>query len=126
MKKIIVAILMVLGLGFWAMEPAMAADQQGDKGVETTILKGCGEKAEGENGEGIKCVLSLVIDIMAVGVGVLGILGIVISGIQYITAGGNEQQTVKAKRRIFEVVIGLVVFALMWAVLRWLLPSFGN
>jgi type IV secretory pathway VirB2 component (pilin) len=61
---------------------------------------------------------------MSILVGVLAVIGIVIVGIQYMTAGGNEEQTRKAKRRLFEIVIGIVAYILMYALLKWLLPGF--
>ena len=60
---------------------------------------------------------------MTYGVGVLGTLGIVISGIQYATAGDNEGQTIKAKGRILNVVIGLLLWAAMYAILQFLIPG---
>ncbi len=88
-----------------------------------SVLKDCGSKASGENGEGIFCLLNTAVDILSVGVGVLGVLGITIVGIQYLTAGGSEDQTRKAKRRMYEIVIGLVVYVLIAVILKWLLPS---
>ncbi|MBQ8156581.1 hypothetical protein IJ101_02225 [Candidatus Saccharibacteria bacterium] len=90
-------------------------------GVETAILHTCG----GKDGEaGMLCILTTVVDIMSILVGVLAVIGIVIVGIQYMTAGGNEEQTRKAKRRLFEIVIGIVAYILMYALLKWLLPGF--
>ncbi|MBR3253839.1 TrbC/VirB2 family protein [Candidatus Saccharibacteria bacterium] len=74
--------------------------------------------------EGIKHILTLVVDIMSILVGVLAVIGIVVVGIQYMTAGGNEEQTRKAKRRLFEIVIGIVAYVLVYALLKWLLPGF--
>lgn len=90
-----------------------------------TILNDCWSKAQSDNdGSGIKCILNTVVDIMTVGVGILGVLGIIIVGIQYLTAADNEAQTTKAKRRLFEIVIGLVAYVLIYAILKWLLPNF--
>ena len=86
--------------------------------VGTTFNTGNGED------EGINHVLNLVVDIMTIGIGVLGVLGITIVGIQYLTAGGNEEQTRKAKRRMYEIVIGLVAYVLVYALLNWLIPNF--
>lgn len=74
-------------------------------------------------GESISHVLNLVVDIMSVLIGILGVIGITITGIQYLTAGGSEEKTRKAKRRLFEIVIGLAVYAVMYALLSWLLPN---
>ena len=89
-----------------------------------TILTYCGGKADEPEGEGIKCLINTAVDIMTVGVGILGVIGIMIFGIQYLTAGGNEERTRKAKRRLFEIVIGMVCYVLIYAVLKWLLPGF--
>lgn len=85
--------------------------------AETAILDGS---------QGIKGVIVFVVNILSVLVGVVGIIGIVIVGIQYMTAGGNEEKTRKAKRRLFEIVIGMVAYALIAVVLNWLLPNFNN
>ena len=53
-------------------------------------------------------------------VGILGVIGFVISGILYLTSGGNEDQINRAKRAmIYSIVgvlvalLGLVIFAAM-------------
>ena len=74
-------------------------------------------------GSGVYDILSIVLNVLTIGVGVLGVLGIVIAGIQYVTAADNEQQMAKAKQRIIEVVIGLVIYAVMYSVLQWLIPG---
>lgn len=138
MKKIVQKILstfsvFLMGLGLIAPAftaapayatsgPAIFAEEE----KHTVILTGCeqAEKDEG-NGAGIKCVVLVVVNILSVLVGIVGVIGIVIVGIQYLTAGGNEEQTRKAKRRLFEIVIGLIAFVLMSALLNWLLPGFN-
>ena len=87
--------------------------------VETAILDG---------DKGITGVLKLVVDILTIGVGIFAVIAIVIVGIQYMTAGGNEEQTRKAKRRLFEIVIGIVAYVVMYALLNWLgfSPETGN
>ncbi len=85
---------------------------------ETSILGiSCGDE------NGVWELLSLILNIMTAGVVVLAIVGITISGIQWLTARDNESQIVKAKSRIFNVVLGLVVWAVMWLVLSWLIPG---
>ncbi|MBQ1298598.1 hypothetical protein IIY24_02055 [Candidatus Saccharibacteria bacterium] len=88
--------------------------------VNTAILFGGGEVCDDDNGDSIFQLLYNVVDIMTIGVGILGVIGITIAGIQYLTAGGSEEKTRKAKRRIFEIVIGLVAYALFYAILKWL------
>ena len=124
MKKI-TAIIVSIILSF-SLIPARAFATNSAEvfGVETAILKGCGGEAEGNKGEGVICVLNLVVEIMTIGVGILATIGISIAGIQYLTAGGSEEQTRKAKRRIFEIVIGLAAYVLIYVILSFLLPGF--
>ena len=83
-------------------------------GVDTSILS-CKD-----NDNGVDHILQLVVDILSIGVGVLGVLGITIVGIQYLTAGGSEEKTRKAKQRMLEIIIGLIAYVLIYALLKWL------
>lgn len=132
MKKLrqkILTFMTVFLMGFSLVAPALntgsayANSPVNTMGAQAAILTGCAG-AENGSGEGIKCVIRLVVDILSVLVGIVGVIGIVVVGIQYMTAGGNEEQTRKAKRRLFEIVIGLVAYAVVYALLAWLLPGF--
>ena len=121
MKKLIMAaIAIVMVWGMMILSTPVFAYTCG--GASTAIID-CDDDDDGE-GVGIFHILNLVIDILVVGAGVLGVIGISISGIQYLSAGGSEEKTRKAKRRIFEIIIGLAVFVVMYALLKWLLPGY--
>ena len=90
--------------------------------VETAILTDCGSK---DGGEGVICIINLVVNILSVGVGILGVVAISVVGVQYLTAGDSEEKVRTAKRRLFEIVIGLAAYAVIYALLQWLLPGFG-
>ena len=94
-----------------------------DGQVYTTILGGGGCQDAGTSGEGIFSILGLILNILTYGVGIAGVLGIVISGIQYLTARDNEQQVAKAKSRIINIIIGLAIYAVMWGFLQWIIPG---
>lgn len=127
MKKLIrkilpVFIVFLVGLGFFPTR-AFATSPASTFAADAAILTGCAGAEKG-GGEGIKCVILTVVNILSVLVGIVGIIGIVIVGLQYLTAGGNEEQTRKAKRRLFEIIIGIVAYALVAALLSWLLPNY--
>lgn len=84
--------------------------------VETVIID-CGDE------EPVCHILNLIVEIMAIGIGITGVIGIIIFGIQYLTAGGNEEKLRKAKRRMLELVIGLALFVLSASLLAWLNPG---
>ena len=127
MKKLILAIIGIITAGFIMTAPAilsntaLAADKNGNnKCVSTAILDGC------DNGQGssIVNVLMVVVNIFSVVIGVLAAIGVAVTGTQYLTAGGSEEKTRKAKRRLFEIVIGIAAYVLLYVFLRWLIPSF--
>lgn len=125
MKKILTAIIaLIMGVSAYSA-PAMATNGVTTFGAQAAILTGCAsEEDSGSNGAGVICILNLVIEIMTIGIGILGVLGITIVGIQYLTAGGSEEKTRKAKRRMFEIMIGLLAYVVIYGLLKWLLPGF--
>ena len=122
MKKILLSLIAIFMGGMMVASPAFAAcsEAQLKQGcVSTAILSG-GCSCDSGNGDSVTNILQLVIDIMTIGIGILGVIGITVVGIQYLTAGGSEEKTRKAKRRLFEIIIGLVAYVLIYAILRWL------
>ena len=132
MPRIIAMIMGVMAVMGCLVQPVWAActeDQLHNGCVNTAILgdNGClcdtDQNGEQTGGGIVLRILSLVINILTVGVGVLGVIGITVVGIQYLTAGGSEEKTRKAKQRMLEIVIGLVAYVLIFALLKWLLPT---
>lgn len=95
--------------------------------VQTAILGEGGQFCSDDNQGGgvIKLILD-ILDIVTVGVGILGVIAISVVGIQYLTAGSSEEKVRTAKRRLFEIIIGLVAYAVLFALLKWLLPGFNG
>jgi len=126
MRKILTAII-ALFVSFSLVATPVYAEESGEKPgcVETAIING-GKVCDDGDGSSIMNILKLVANILSVGVGILGVIGITIVGIQYLTAGGSEEKTRTAKRRILEIVIGLTAYAAAYAILQWLLPGFSG
>ncbi len=122
MKKLFVSLVsLVLGSAL-LVSPVFAecTAKQLEKGcVSTSILSG-GCSCDDGKGSGVVNVLNLVLDILTGVVGIAGIIGISVAGIQYLSAKGGEENVRKAKRRIYEIVIGLAVYAVAYVALRWL------
>ena len=68
-------------------------------------------------------ILQLVVDIFSIAVGALSVVGIVVVGIQYQTAGDNEEKARKAKRRLVEIVIGIAIYVCLYSLVKWLMPG---
>ena len=135
MKKRLLSLAIIFITSLFIISPSFALtcddfSNETTKCVPTSILGE--EKEDPETGEKIHCkcddgkgssikdVLQLVVEIMTIGIGVLGVIGILIVGTQYLTAGDSEEKTRKAKRRLFEIVIGLIAYAIFYAILNWL------
>ncbi len=124
MRKIWMFLLTAVVAVFGVYALAAPAWADGENCVETSILGDEGKYCDdNSDGSGIFMILGIIVNVLTMGVGVLGTLGIIIAGVQYLTASGNEAQMAKAKQRIIEVVIGLVIFGVMWAVLQFIIPG---
>lgn len=104
--------------------------------LATAVVVGCGDSAVAKKEEakpktsilpaewGINDILMWVVKFLLYGLGVVAVLGTIIAGIMYLTARDNEQQVAKAKKRFFEIAVGLVAWAMMFTLLSWLIPGF--
>ena len=116
MKLLSGILLSIAACAFALVKPTFAEECSG--GVATTIL-GNGGCYTG----GIWGILGLAIDILTIGIGAAAVVGIVISGIQYMTATGDPAKVTKAKNRIFQILIGIVVLGVFYGLMRWLVPG---
>jgi hypothetical protein len=71
-----------------------------------------------------------VMQILASALSVLGafvIIGatimLIVGGIQYSVSAGNPQAVAEAKKKITNVLIGVVAFVFLYAFLEWLIPG---
>lgn len=121
-KQTVVSLALVLGLSAFFISPVALAAECG--GVPTSIIS-CEEKGGDKdiNNSGVFGILKLVINIMTTGVGILAVGGIVYGSILYTSAGGSSEQTKKAIGVITNVVIGLLAYALMYAITNFLIPG---
>jgi hypothetical protein len=109
---------------FFVPTPAYAADNCGVEGG--TAIIDCGNvnvDGEGIENTGLWSLLLTAINILTGGVGIAAIGGIVYASILYTSAGGNQEQVKKARGIIMNVVIGVVAFALMYALLNFIIPG---
>ncbi|MNQ27267.1 hypothetical protein D3C85_405220 [compost metagenome] len=141
LKQTVVNFVVVVGMSSFFVAPAVSAAECG--GVQTSVIS-CSESgkvtctdgkaptdnkcADGSNpspvdSNGVWGILKLAIQIMTTGVGILAVGGIVYGSILYTSAGGSSEQTKKAIGIITNVVIGLIAYALMFAITNFLIPG---
>lgn len=119
-----VALALIASLAFTPLlAPSTALAANSCAGVDTAFIT-CKEKNSGDvTDNGIWALLLMVLNIMTAGVGIVAVAGIVYGSVLYTTAENKADQVKKATDIITNVVIGLVLFALMWAGLNFIVPG---
>ena len=82
-----------------------------------------GYDTDDSSGDGIYLILNIILTVLTFGVATAGILGLVITGVMYMTSQGDPERMRTAKLRIVEIVLGLIAYALIYAGLNWIIPS---
>lgn len=68
-------------------------------------------------------MLLIAINVLTVGIGIVAVGGILYGAILWATAGDNAGQISKSKQTIFNVIIGLVAYALLYPFLQFIIPG---
>lgn len=111
LKKSLASLAFALVLLAPAALPARAADSWLDR-AQDGGLKTIGSDVYGQTGEPDKPLQRIVTTIIRIVLGFLGLLFvimIIVSGFQYMTAGGNDETVKKATMRIRNAIIGLLI-----------------
>ena len=82
-----------------------------------------GQVCDSCDGGAIFKIIAYIIQFLTYGVAALGVLGLVIAGIVYMTSNGDPSRMTKALSRIKQVVIGLLSYGLLFAFLEFLIPG---
>lgn len=130
---VLAAFLAVFSLGATSVQNVYA-DPDSTEETPTTTDKTLKTAEEGEcaslltgmcdgSSGNIMSLIKLVVKILTAGVTVAGTIGVIICGITMLTARDNAAQVEKAKKRIFEIVIGLVLWVLAAVLVGFILPG---
>lgn len=91
-------------------------DSKADDCIET------GGDLDGSNC-GIIDLLNTVFSFVSGGVALAVVFNIIVAGIQYSSAQGDPSSVSKAKKRIMDAVLALLMYALVYAFVQWLIPG---
>jgi len=86
-------------------------------------IEDVGQKAYGEPGEpqDIRITAMKIVNVVLQFLSVIFLILIILSGYQWMTAGGNEEQLKKAKKNLSNAVIGLVIILASWSISYFIL-----
>jgi len=123
-KQTLAFVLLMSGIGLFGLisAPIVSATETCG-GAKTTIIKCDADNSGGVSNNGIWALLLMMLNILTAGVGIIAVGGLVYGSILYTTAEDKADQVKKATDIITNVVIGLILFALMWAGLNFIVPG---
>lgn len=93
------------------------------KNVITKFNFGCLGKKGPENLSAILDITYAIIRFLSIGIGIIVTISIILAGIQYATSEGNPETTQKAKLRIQNALIGLLIYIFAFSLLQFLIPG---
>jgi len=124
MKKTFLLLLAMIGISLSPLVMPEITYAVTCNGVQTSIDYGCQKIAgSGAQASPIFSLLIVVINFLAIGVGIVVVGGIVWGAIQFISSNGNAQKTQQGVSYIVNSVIGLLLFIFMYALINFLIPG---
>lgn len=114
---LLLATLIIVGVGFWAVQTHAAS---------TTFSV---ESIGGQIGLGDIDLKKVVINIIKWALGVLSLVAVsymIYGGYLWLTAAGNESRIEKAKQVILQAAIGMVIILLAWAIVLFVVRTVAN
>jgi len=126
---IIASIGAVLAAGIAFTTPVMADATPACSVLPQAICSSAGTSDPNDTSKsGVFQVLIWVMRIMTGAVGLAAVGALTFAAVLYSSAGGKNEQVVKAKTIITDTSIGIIVYGLMFFILNWLIPGgvFGS
>jgi hypothetical protein len=120
-KQTVLIIATTIGIGGFVFAPIASAATCG--GVTTSIISCPQGGTSNPQDNGVWGLLIVIINILSAGVGIAAVGGVVIGSFMYMTAGGSPERTKKANLFLTNVILGIIVYAAMWAFLNFLIPG---
>lgn len=118
--RIIASLMIMLGLAAFAAVPAIAAP--------VDVFKNCPNNGSsstvcGNKGDSLFTIIKNVINVMLYAAGIIAVVMIIIGGINYAISSGDNAKVTSAKNAIFYAVIGLIVAALAYAIVNFVIAN---
>ena len=88
-------------------------------GVDTNMI----ECNDGDSANGIWVLIGTIINVLAIGVLIVATIATIIAGVQYMSARDNPAQVDAAKKRLRNMIIGLVAYIFMYVFFAFIIPG---
>lgn len=107
-------------------EPPRLQAQSGTKScgnVDTAFLSCNVPAAAGLSGSPLGALLAIILNLMAIGAGIVAVGAFVFAGMVYASSRDDSSQVKKAKDIIKNTTVGLVLFAALYAIVQFIVPG---
>jgi len=125
MKKLLLSFVIAfsLALGIGALTPVYAdSPTDSAKAAVCQGVKGGGGTC-GSGAASLQKVIKAALNILSFVAGFLAVVMIIISGIRFITSGGDAQGVAGAKKGLIYAIVGLVVVGMSQAIVHFVLKK---
>lgn len=82
-----------------------------------------GEVCDICDGVAIYSLLAAIIRTLTIGVGILAVIGIMVTGISYLKSSGDAAKKLKARSRLINVGIGIIIYIILFGIAEFLIPG---
>ncbi len=89
--------------------------------IKKGVNKSGGDSGRDNLGKDIKNITNLLLFL----VGVIAVIAIVISGLRFVTANGNQDQVTSARNGVLYAVVGIVVALMAYAIVYFVVDNLG-
>jgi hypothetical protein len=130
-KNIILALVVVISGAAFVSAPVHACDPKTDVQCVPICdqLDDQQKQAAGctvDKNQSVSSNITHIIDAAIAIVGILAVLIIVIAGQRYVISGGDSAKVKQAKDMILYAVVGLIIAALTWAIMNFVVNNLGS
>lgn len=122
MKKKILAFTLTLILCVTVAAPVAMAQLDLESGLEQTG-QGIYQGDAAPDSNALPKIIGNIINVALSFLGVVMVILVIYGGFLYMTAGGNDDQTGKAKKYIINAIIGLIIILLAYAITGFVITS---
>ncbi|MBI4652684.1 hypothetical protein HY750_00290 [Candidatus Kuenenbacteria bacterium] len=93
----------------------------------TNAAEKVGIKEQGINQEtNLKTTIGKAVKVVLLFLGIIAIIMIIIGGLMWMTAGGNEERAKKARGILINAIIGLLIVLLAYVITYWIVDTLGK
>lgn len=122
LQKVKVVATKALYVGLFLLPATIAHAQRG--GSSGDALEGVAPDVPGRF-DTLANVINTIFNIVIAASGAIFVILLLVGGIQYLTAAGNEESVGNARKLLINSIVGLIIVLSAWALGTWILQRVG-